>query len=36
VAGAIVEAGGVAETAQLDAHDRQAVENHLSDVASKA
>ena len=36
VAAEITAAGGVAETAQLDAHDRRAVESHADDVARKA
>ena len=36
VAAEITAAGGVAETAQLDAHDQRAVESHADDVTRKA
>ncbi len=36
VAHDIVRAGGVAETAQLDAHDLKSVEDHLDEVAHRA
>ena len=36
VAAEITAAGGVAETAQLDAHDQRAVDSHADDVARKA
>jgi NAD(P)-dependent dehydrogenase (short-subunit alcohol dehydrogenase family) len=36
VARAIAAAGGTAETAQIDALDEQAVQNHANDVAAKA
>lgn len=36
VARQITDAGGVAETAQLDAHDLRAVESHLDEVTGKA